>query len=105
MLRYRCPHCSQLLQAHELRAGKKSVCNSCLASHVIPADRGAWLNEVGEPLLPRQESLPEVAAPRLPRIESFSELPDVAEPVAVGATAAPTPASAPASEAEPVAAV
>ncbi len=37
MLRYRCPHCSQLLQAHDLRAGKKSVCNACLKSHVIPA--------------------------------------------------------------------
>jgi hypothetical protein len=55
MLRYRCPHCSQILQAHELRAGKKSVCNACLKSHMIPADRAAWLTETGEPQLPRKE--------------------------------------------------
>ncbi len=53
MLRYRCPQCTQLLQAHELRAGKKSVCVACLSTHIIPIDRSAWLTETGEPLFSR----------------------------------------------------
>jgi hypothetical protein len=57
MLRYHCPQCNQLLQAHELRAGKKSVCISCLSTHIIPVDRSAWLSAGGEPLLARQSSV------------------------------------------------
>ena len=53
MLRYRCPQCAQLLQAHELRAGKKSVCVACLTTHIIPIDRSAWLTASGEPLFSR----------------------------------------------------
>jgi hypothetical protein len=67
MLRYRCPQCSQLLQAHELRAGKKSVCVACLTTHIIPIDRSAWLSPNGEPLYPRApapaEPLLSAAAP------------------------------------------
>jgi hypothetical protein len=87
MLRYRCPQCSQLLQAHELRAGKKSVCNSCLTSHIIPADRAMWLNEAGEPLFPRLEPVPEpVDAPdptASPPAVAEQELVPVAAPVAL----------------------
>lgn len=62
MLRYRCPHCSHLLQAHELRAGKKSVCVSCLTLHIIPIDRSAWLSESGESLHPRAQNTIETPA-------------------------------------------
>lgn len=82
MFRYRCPHCVQLLPAHELRAGKKSVCAVCLASHVIPADPGDWLTETGEPVAPRVEP------PRAATAEQG------ANPVAV-ATPAPQPAEQP----------
>jgi hypothetical protein len=57
MFRYRCPKCAQLLLAHELRAGKTSVCASCLHSHSIPADPSEWLTETGEPLVPRSSEL------------------------------------------------
>lgn len=62
MLRYRCPQCTQLLQAHELRAGKKSVCGACLSTHIIPIDRSAWLTAGGEPLFPRLPATVEAVA-------------------------------------------
>lgn len=51
MFRYRCPHCRQLLQALEIRAGKTTVCSKCSQPLTIPADKAEWLNERGEPLL------------------------------------------------------
>ena len=51
MFRYRCPHCTKLLQAPELRAGKTTVCSKCSQPLTIPADKADWLNERGEPLL------------------------------------------------------
>ncbi len=51
MFRYRCPHCTKLLQAPELRAGKTTVCSKCSQPLTIPADKTEWLNERGEPLL------------------------------------------------------
>ena len=50
MFRYRCPQCAQLLQALEMRAGKTTVCSKCSRPLTIPADRGEWLDEHGEPL-------------------------------------------------------
>ncbi len=101
MLRYRCPHCSQLLQAHELRAGKKSVCNGCLTSHIIPADRTIWLNEAGEPLAPRREPVsvlptPEPPAPAPVVVAGPVEVP-IVEPVVV-APAVPVEVPSPAVE-------
>lgn len=51
MFRYRCPHCTKLLSAPELRAGKTTVCSKCSQALTIPADKTEWLNERGEPLL------------------------------------------------------
>lgn len=51
MFRYRCPHCSQILQSVEIRAGKLTVCSRCSQPLTIPSDRAHWLNERGEPLL------------------------------------------------------
>jgi hypothetical protein len=51
MFRYRCPHCTKLLQAPEVRAGKATVCPKCSQALTIPADKADWLNERGEPLL------------------------------------------------------
>src|SRR5438132_12720672 len=51
MFRYRCPHCSQLLQALEIRAGKTTVCSKCSQPLTIPAEKERWLNERGESLL------------------------------------------------------
>ena len=82
MLRYVCPNCSQLLQAHELRAGKKSVCNVCLTSHIIPPDRAKWLTEAGEPLFPPQERAESVAEPHPMAIF---------EPIAVSRASSSTP--------------
>src|SRR5262245_32376112 len=59
MLRYRCRNCSQVLQAHELRAGKTSVCTRCLAAHTIPADRSEWLNDADEQLTSLYPPAPE----------------------------------------------
>src|SRR5262245_26152746 len=95
MLRYRCPHCSHLLQAHELRAGKTSVCNACLASHIIPADRTQWLNEAGEPLLSRREPTPDstpqpaAAAEPAARVTAVESAP--VAPVHVESPAEPVP--------------
>lgn len=81
MLRYRCPQCNQLLQAHELRAGKKSVCVACLNAHIIPLDHSVWLTASGEPLFPRfptpAEPLPQfttepVPYPPMPGLESVT---------------------------------
>ena len=38
MFRYRCPHCSQLLQALEMRAGKTTVCSKCSQPLTIPGN-------------------------------------------------------------------
>jgi len=51
MFRYRCPQCSVVLQAPEIRAGKTTVCSKCSRPLTIPADPHLWLNEKGEPLL------------------------------------------------------
>jgi len=51
MFRYRCPHCTKLLSAPELRAGKTTVCSKCSQPLTIPGDKAEWLNERGEPLL------------------------------------------------------
>jgi hypothetical protein len=51
MFRYRCPQCSVVLQALEIRAGKTTVCSKCSQPVTIPADRRHWLNENGEPLI------------------------------------------------------
>ena len=51
MFRYRCPQCSVVLQAPEIRAGKTTVCSKCSQAVTIPADQRHWLNEKGEPLL------------------------------------------------------
>src|SRR5436189_5894444 len=51
MFRYRCPNCSQLLQALEIRAGKLTVCSQCSQPLTIPADRALWLNEKGDALV------------------------------------------------------
>lgn len=51
MFRYRCPHCTKLLQAPEVRAGKTTVCSKCSQPLTIPGDKAEWLNERGEPLL------------------------------------------------------
>jgi hypothetical protein len=50
MFRYRCPHCRQILQALEIRAGKTTICSKCSKPLTIPSDRSQWLNERGEPL-------------------------------------------------------
>jgi hypothetical protein len=65
MLRYRCPQCTQLLQSHVLRAGKKSVCAACLSAHVIPTDHTIWLNASGEPLFPAMQTCAEPMAPQV----------------------------------------
>src|SRR5262245_20725044 len=62
MFRYRCPHCSQLLQSVEMRAGKLTVCSRCSQPLTIPADKAHWLNERGEPLM----AAPTVVIPALP---------------------------------------
>jgi len=80
MLRYRCPQCSQLLSAHELRAGKRSVCTRCLTSHVIPAERHHWLNEAGEPLAPPPAEMNQPVAVTEPA--SADSKPIFAEPTA-----------------------
>src|SRR6185437_15007239 len=51
MFRYRCPRCSVVLQALEIRAGKNTVCSKCSRPIVIPADKAQWVNEKGDPLL------------------------------------------------------
>lgn len=51
MFRYRCPHCTKLLSAPEIRAGKTTVCSKCSQPLTIPGDKTEWLNERGEPLL------------------------------------------------------
>src|SRR6185437_14867921 len=51
MFRYRCPRCSVVLQALEMRAGKNTVCSKCSRPIVIPADKAQWVNEKGDPLL------------------------------------------------------
>src|SRR5688572_25563966 len=51
MFRYRCPQCTVVLQALEIRAGKTTVCSKCSQPVTIPADRRHWLNEKGEPLV------------------------------------------------------
>jgi hypothetical protein len=51
MFRYRCPQCSVVLMALEIRAGKATVCMKCSRPVTIPADRRFWLNEKGEPLV------------------------------------------------------
>ncbi len=51
MFRYRCPHCTKLLSAPEVRAGKTTVCSKCSQPLTIPRDKTEWLNERGEPLL------------------------------------------------------
>ncbi|HEV3436168.1 MAG TPA: hypothetical protein VG122_02345 [Gemmata sp.] len=105
MLRYRCPQCTQLLQAHELRAGKKSVCVACLSTHIVPIDRSAWLTETGEPLFPR------IQTPAEPVTQSAAApaphpVAPVLEPVttssAVGSTDSPRvlPPDSPTSEPE-----
>src|SRR5437764_15053206 len=50
MFRYRCPHCRQILQALEIRAGKTTICSKCSKALTIPADRAEWLDETGNPL-------------------------------------------------------
>ena len=84
MLRYRCPQCTQLLQANELRAGKKSVCTICFGTHIVPIDRSAWLNEAGEPLFPNDAAsrdpstpttpVPHAVAPAAKRVSSIGEI-------------------------------
>lgn len=97
MPRYRCPQCSQVLNAHDLRAGKKSVCTACLASHVIPADRAEWLDEAGRPLAarpqPDPEPAPQVFPPAPPAVPATPAPanPPVPEPVLAGE---PAPARA-----------
>ncbi|HEY2909988.1 MAG TPA: HEAT repeat domain-containing protein [Gemmataceae bacterium] len=51
MFRYRCPRCSVVLQALEIRAGKNTVCSKCSRPIIIPADKAQWVNEKGDPLL------------------------------------------------------
>src|SRR6478672_7740428 len=51
MFRYRCPHCTKLLSAPEVRAGKTTVCSKCSQPLTIPGDKTEWLNERGELLL------------------------------------------------------
>ncbi|MFO0797578.1 MAG: hypothetical protein U0804_08865 [Gemmataceae bacterium] len=51
MFRYRCPHCTKLLSAPEVRAGKTTVCSKCSQPLTIPGDKAEWLNDRGEPLL------------------------------------------------------
>src|SRR3954447_10350946 len=65
MFRYRCPHCSQVLQALEIRAGKTTVCSKCSRPLTIPADRSEWLNERGEPLIKSPTVLIPAAPPEL----------------------------------------
>jgi hypothetical protein len=86
MLRYRCPQCTQLLQAHELRAGKKGVCVACLNTHPIPIDRSLWLTERGEPLFPRAavQTQP-IAQTANPSIVGHPPIPHL-EPVSVPVT-------------------
>ena len=64
MFRYRCPHCRQLLQALEIRAGKVTVCSKCSKSLTIPKERTEWLNERGDPLL----ASPTVLIPAPPEV-------------------------------------
>src|SRR5262249_45556496 len=52
MIRYRCPHCSSPLLAHERRIAQSSVCKACVKPHPIPTDQSQWLNERGESLHP-----------------------------------------------------
>ena len=48
MFRYRCPHCRQVLQALEIRAGKTTICSKCSKPLTIPADPSEWLTDRGE---------------------------------------------------------
>src|SRR5262249_50761429 len=81
MFRYRCPHCSQLLQALEIRAGKTTVCSKCSRPLTIPADKAQWLNERGEALL----AAPTVVVPGGPPEVGAEPDADVLGAIAVGA--------------------
>lgn len=76
MFRYRCPHCTKLLQAPELRAGKTTVCSKCSQPLTIPSDKSEWLNERGEPLL----TSPTVVIRTLPSVAPDAEPESQAEP-------------------------
>src|SRR4051812_37117622 len=81
MFRYRCPHCTQLLQAPDIRAGKTTVCSKCSQPLTIPGDKTRWLNEKGEPLLtsptvvirPEVDTPPPAATPLSERVASRAE--------------------------------
>jgi hypothetical protein len=92
MFRYRCPHCSQVLQALEIRAGKTTICSKCSRPLTIPSDRSQWLNERGDPLAASPTlNLSSGAAGRLaaPRDEHDAG-DDVLGAIFVGSDAAPT---------------
>lgn len=101
MFRYRCPHCTKLLSAPEIRAGKTTVCSKCSQPLTIPGDKTEWLNERGEPLLASPTvvirtppPLGEPAAPPpAPRVEADN---DVLGALVAGGLL--TPASPPASD-------
>jgi hypothetical protein len=95
MFRFRCPQCTVVLQALEIRAGKTTVCSKCSRPVTIPADRRQWLNEHGEPLI----AAPTMVIPSagsgltpapMPRMETVAEADnDVLGAIAHGEIAPP----------------
>jgi hypothetical protein len=89
MFRYRCPHCSAIHQAPDLRAGRKTVCSKCSQPLTIPADQSQWLDAKGEPLF----HSPPLVQPGEPARTAIPEL-DHSEVIAPSPE--PVPQSAPA---------
>ncbi len=105
MFWYRCPSCSIVLQAPEIRAGKTTVCSKCLQPLTIPADHRLWLNEKGEPLLASPTMVtsspppaPFQRTPAFDEIELPADQDDVLRAIARGEIA---PANAPLPIVEP----
>src|SRR5262249_55012772 len=84
MFRYRCPHCGQILQALEMRAGKHTVCSKCSRPLTIPADESQWLNERGEALLASPTVLIPAARPEVTVSPSESDVGDDADADVLG---------------------
>src|SRR5439155_23109394 len=89
MFRYRCPHCRQVLQALEIRAGKTTICSKCSRPLTIPSDRSQWLNERGEPLA-AAPTLNLGAARSGPPQDQYDAGDDVLGAIFVGSDMAPT---------------
>lgn len=94
MFRYRCPHCRQILQALEIRAGKNTICSKCSRPLTIPSDRTHWLNERGEPLAAAPTLNLAAGGNRSAPADEYDAGDDVLGAIFVGSDASPSGATA-----------